>query len=99
MLIGCLHGQMLQVEVPDELQSYTTVSFLLEHEPKVKNFVTYKAQIRRDIKLKEIELKKSKKREIKRKEMNRILKENPGLEIDEDIFLGVFVIFNLPKLI
>lgn len=88
MLVGCIHGQMMQVEVPTDPQSYTEVSFLLEVEPKYKNFVTYKAQILRDIKLNEIEARKAKKREKKRKEMVKILQENPGLEIDEEIFLG-----------
>lgn len=81
---------MMQVDVPTEPQSYTHVSFLLNLEPKYKNFVTYKAQIRRDIKLREIEARKEKKRDKKRKELEKIRKDNPGLEIDEEIFLGTF---------
>lgn len=78
----------MQVEVPTKPQDYTKVSFLLDLKPKYKNFVTYKAQIRRDIKLKEIEERKEKKRDVKRKKMEEIKKENPGLELDEEIFLG-----------
>lgn len=78
----------MQVEVPTDPQEYTTVSFSLNLEPKYKNFTTYKSQIRRDIKLKEIEEKKEKKRAKKRIEMEKIKKENPGLEIDEDVFLS-----------
>lgn len=81
----------MQVELPTEPQDYTRISLLLNVEPKYKNFLTYKSQIRRDNKLREIEERKSKKREKKRKEMERIQKENPGLEIDEDLFLGSFV--------
>lgn len=79
---------MMEVKVPREPQEYTQVSFLLNYESKYKNFVTYKAQIRRDIKVAEISKKKEKKREKKRKEMERILKENPGLDLDEETFLG-----------
>lgn len=89
VLVGCLHGKMMQVDVPNEPQDYTDVSYLLNLEPKFKNFVTYKAQIRRDIKLKEIEERKNKKREKKKKEMQKIQKENPGLDIDEETFLGI----------
>lgn len=81
---------MMQVEVPSDPQTYTEVSFLLNLEPKYKNFVTYKAQIRRDIKLREIEARKDKKRKGKLKELEKIRKDNPGLEIDEEIFLGTF---------
>lgn len=79
---------MMQVKVPTETQNYTQVSYLLDLQPKFKNFTTYKSQIRRNIKLKEIAERKEKKREKKRKEMEKVKKENPGLEIDEEAFLG-----------
>lgn len=79
---------MMEVQVPEVPQSYTKVSFLLTVQPTYKNFLTYKAQIRRDIKIREIEERKAKKVEKKRKEMEKIKKENPGLEIDEEAFLG-----------
>lgn len=81
---------MMQVKVPTEPQNYTQVSLLLDLEPKFKNFTTYKSQIRRNIKLQEIEERKEKKRERKRKEIKKLQKENPGLEIDEELFLGKF---------
>ncbi|CAH1956940.1 unnamed protein product [Acanthoscelides obtectus] len=88
VLLGCLKGQMMQVCVPEEPQDYTDVSFELKIEPIYNRFSSYKSQIRRDIKIRQIEAKKAKKMAKKRKEMERIKKENPGLEIDEEIFLA-----------
>lgn len=53
-----------------------------------KRFTTYKAQIRRDIKIAEIEARKAEKREKKRLAMEQLMKDNPGLEVDEDVFLA-----------
>lgn len=78
----------MQFKVPTEPQNYTQVSFQLDLQPIFKNFTTYKSQIRRNIKLKEIEERKEKKRDKKRKELEKIEKKNPGLEIDEDTFLS-----------
>lgn len=88
VMVGCLHGQYAMVHVPKTPQDYTTVSYELKVDVTAKCFKTYKAQIRRDIKIKEIEEKKAKKIEKKREEMERVKKENPGLEIDEEVFLG-----------
>lgn len=88
IVVGCLHGQYVIVDVPRTPQEYTTVSYELKVEMTTRCFKTYKAQIRRDIKIKEIEKKKAIKIEKKREEMEKVKKENPGLEIDEDVFLG-----------
>lgn len=78
----------MQVDVPSFPQEYTKISYLLHLKPIHNKFTTYKAQIRRDIKIREIEARKAAKVEKKRKEMERIKRENPGLDIDEDIFLA-----------
>lgn len=70
-------------------QSYTTITYVLDVEIIHQRFITYKAQIRRDIKIREIEARKAVKREKKRVEMEKFKKENPGLEVDEEIFLGM----------
>lgn len=88
IMVGCLHGQYVIMDVPKRPQDYTTVSYELKVDVKTRRFKTYKAQIRREIKIREIEEKKAKKIERKRAEMERVKKENPGLEIDEDVFLG-----------
>lgn len=92
-MLGCVHGQMMQISLPTEEQSYTSVSFKLELQPQYNTFTTYKSQIKRDNKIRQIEEKKAKKVAKKREEMERIKKENPGLEIDEETFLGACPIF------
>ncbi|ERL94503.1 hypothetical protein D910_11780 [Dendroctonus ponderosae] len=88
VLLGCVHGQMMQISLPTEEQPYTGVSFKLELRPQCNTFTTYKSQIKRDNKIRQIEEKKAKKVAKKREEMERIKKENPGLEIDEETFLA-----------
>ncbi|KAL1505618.1 hypothetical protein ABEB36_005142 [Hypothenemus hampei] len=88
VLLGCLHGQMMQIPLPVEEENYTATSYQLNLEPKYNSFTTYKSQIKRDIKIQEIEERKAKKVAKKRKEMEQIQKENPGLEIDEETFLA-----------
>lgn len=86
--VGCLRGSFFEVDVPTEPQFYTTVSFLLKLKTKIRKFCSYKSQIRRDIEISIIEAKKAEKVEKKRIDMEKIKEENPGLEIDEELFLG-----------
>ncbi|KAK4886372.1 hypothetical protein RN001_002643 [Aquatica leii] len=88
VMAGCLYGHFIQVQVPSVPQNYTTITYILKESPIVQRFITYKAQIRRDIKIAEIEAKKSEKRERKRVEMEKIKADNPGMDIDEEIFLA-----------
>lgn len=90
ILIGCIHGHVVQVHVPELPQFYTTITYILDLDSKRINqrFTTYKSQIRRQIKIDEIEARKAAKRDKKRIAMEEMLKENPGLEIDEEIYLG-----------
>lgn len=78
----------MEVDLPKVPQDYTKITYLLYVNTTHKRFTTYKAQIRRDIKIKEIEARKAKKVEKKRAEMEIIKRDNPGLDIDEDVFLG-----------
>jgi WD40 repeat protein len=88
VLVGCLHGEILQLKAPHHPQDYTKVSYLLKLDVQENKFVTYKAQIRRDLKIKEIEARKAKKVEKKRIDMEKLKAENPGLDIDEEVFLA-----------
>ncbi|XP_050303878.1 cilia- and flagella-associated protein 44 [Anthonomus grandis grandis] len=88
VLVGCIHGEMMQIELPSEEQSYTSISFNLYLTARYNVFKSYKSQIKRDIKIREIEERKEKKVAKKRIEMEQIKKENPGLEIDEETFLA-----------
>lgn len=88
VIVGCNQGHFLQVDLLATPQSYTTITYILHLKPQQNRFVTYKAQIRRDIRLAEIEVRKAEKVAKKRVEMEKILKDNPGLEIDEEVFLA-----------
>ncbi|CAG9762758.1 unnamed protein product [Ceutorhynchus assimilis] len=88
ILLGCMQGQLMLIQLPSDEQPYTGVSFLLELEPVLNHFRSYKSQIRRDQKIAEIENRKAEKVARKRKEMEKIKKDNPGLDIDEEIFLA-----------
>lgn len=88
---------MMQIQLPAQEQPYTGVSFKLQLDPQCNTFTSYKSQIKRDIKLKEIEEKKAKKRAKKMEEMEKVKKENPGLEIDEEAFLGDWLVYSYNK--
>ncbi|XP_069678702.1 cilia- and flagella-associated protein 44 [Periplaneta americana] len=89
LLVCCLTGEVVEVTLPEEPQSYTKVSFnLIQSEIKTLTFHSCKSQIRRDILLEEIEQRKIKKLEKKREELEKIKKENPGIDIDEETFLA-----------
>lgn len=84
---------MMQVQVPHEPQDYTGVSFLLKLMPQENQFRTYKAQIRRDIKIAEIEKRKAEKLAKKMLELEKVKAENPGMTIDEEVFLRKWQLF------
>ncbi|XP_030750373.1 cilia- and flagella-associated protein 44 [Sitophilus oryzae] len=88
VLVGCIHGQMMEIQLPEEEQPYTDISFRLFLDVQLNCFKTYKSQIKRDIKIKEIEERKAKKVAKKREHMEQVKKDNPGLEIDEEAFLA-----------
>lgn len=88
VLLGCKHGYMVEATLPQKPVSYTKTSYLLRITPKEKQFQSCKSQIRRDIIIRELELKKFAKLERKKKELERIKKDNPGIIIDEEVFLG-----------
>ncbi|XP_031340937.1 cilia- and flagella-associated protein 44-like [Photinus pyralis] len=87
LLGGCAHGHYFQVEVPNSPQKYTTVTYKLKEVPTQKRFITYKSQILRDILLAEIAAQKAKKVERKKVELAQLKTDNPGMDIDEELFL------------
>lgn len=90
LLVSCCAGTFVEVILPQYPQEYTDVSFhLVKTKTKSITFHSCKSQIRRDMNLKEIEEWKLKKLERKREEMDKIKKENLGMDIDEETFLGI----------
>lgn len=82
----------MQILVPQRPQIYTGKSFLLELSPKYNQFQTYKAQIRRNIKIEEIRKRKAEKLAKKREELEKVKAENPGMMIDEELFLRKIIL-------
>lgn len=83
-----MHGEMFQFTLPHEPVNYTKISYLLHTIKPIKNrFPTCKSLIRRRLHVQEIEKKKAEKIERKRRDMAKLKAENPGLDIDEDLFL------------
>ncbi|XP_055624931.1 cilia- and flagella-associated protein 44 isoform X2 [Toxorhynchites rutilus septentrionalis] len=87
-LIGCRHGQILEVALPDKPQPYTDISYhLKEINIRQLTFQSVKSEIRRNIRIAEIENKKQLKRLKKMKSLEKIRAENPAVEIDDEAFL------------
>lgn len=87
-MVGCKGGEVLEADLPEEPKSYTDISYRLSHiQLRVLKFVSTKGQMRREILLKQIEERKMKKRKKKMKKLEKIKKDNPGAEINEEVFL------------
>ncbi|XP_055535978.1 cilia- and flagella-associated protein 44 isoform X2 [Wyeomyia smithii] len=87
-IIGCLHGQVLEVELPEEPVTYTDTSYHLKNlDIRQLTFQSVKSEIKRNIHIAEIEERKQQKRARKMQSLERIRIENPGVDIDEAAFL------------
>lgn len=87
-MVGCKEGEVLEADLPEEPKSYTDISYRLSHvQSRVLKFVSTKGQMRREILLKQIEERKLKKRKKKMKKLEKIKDENPGAQINEEVFL------------
>lgn len=79
----------MEADLPEQPRSYTEISYRLTHiKPKILKFISTKGTIRRNEKLVAIEKRKEKKRKRKLKELEKIRKDNPGAEINEEAFLA-----------
>lgn len=92
-----MQGYIMEVELPCTQQTYTSKSYKLNLDPVYNRFTTYKSQIRRNKKVKKINAKKQKKLTKKQKELQKIKEENPGMELDEEAFLGIESFFIIRK--
>ncbi|XP_035917499.1 cilia- and flagella-associated protein 44 isoform X1 [Anopheles stephensi] len=88
-LVGCRHGQLLEVELPETSVEYTTISFHLRHvEIRQLTFQSVKSEIKRNLRVAEIENRKQEKRARKLQTLERLRIENPKAEINEEAFLA-----------
>lgn len=89
VLAGCKAGEVIEAELPEQPRSYIDISYRLLHiKPKILKFISTKGKIQHDQKLAEIERKKLKKRKKKMRKLKKIKEENPGAEINEEVFLA-----------
>ncbi|XP_068986815.1 cilia- and flagella-associated protein 44 isoform X3 [Bombus flavifrons] len=89
LLIGCLRGDCMEVKLPMIPQSYTTTSYeLVKCRPASFKFESVKSAIERQIIKEKYEAEKEERLKERRKEMERLIAENPHIIIDEDTFLA-----------
>lgn len=92
-MVGCLRGEVLEIDVPERSRSYTILSYRLTHiEIKTFVFKSTKSELRREIRLKEIEDLRLLKRTKKMRSLEKLRKENPDIKVDEETFLGSYCI-------
>ncbi|CRK89887.1 CLUMA_CG003434, isoform A [Clunio marinus] len=89
IILGCKHGEVTQIDLPESSNASTSTSYHLDQVPvKTFKFKSVKSQILRNKRMKEIELEKMKKREKKVKELEKMKKDDPLMEINEEEFLA-----------
>uniref|UniRef100_A0A1B6CQQ9 Uncharacterized protein n=2 Tax=Clastoptera arizonana TaxID=38151 RepID=A0A1B6CQQ9_9HEMI len=85
-LISCYNGHIVKVNLP-ELKLFTSNTYKIDLQQNVIKFVSVKSKILRELLLEEIEAKRLEKLEKKKLELEKVKAENPGWEIDEELFL------------
>ncbi|XP_015431042.1 PREDICTED: uncharacterized protein LOC107187452 [Dufourea novaeangliae] len=91
LLIGCLKGDCVEVELPTEPQSYTTTSYeLVKCKLVIFKFESVKSLIQREMLKKEYEKEKERRIAEKKKEIEQLIVENPHIIIDDEAFLAEF---------
>lgn len=87
-----MHGEIIELDLPDRPRSYTEQSFKLTHiETKSYTFKSVKSEIRRQIKIEEAIKDKLIKRQKKEKALALLKAENPDIKIDEEAYLGKLI--------
>ncbi|KFB51082.1 AGAP006735-PA-like protein [Anopheles sinensis] len=88
-LVGCQHGQLLEVELPESPVDYTTISYHLRHvEIKQLTFQSVKSEIKRNLRIADIERRKQEKRARKLHTLEKLRQDDPRAEINEVAFLA-----------
>lgn len=89
LLIGCLHGEILEFDVPERPRSYIDKTYKLTHLiPKQTIFKSVKSEILRKEKLKQMDKVKAIKKAKKMASLERLKATNPDITIDEEAFLA-----------
>ena len=89
LIVGCKNGHVIEADVPEKPNTYTDVSFHLGHIPlKYLKFKSVKSLIKRNLKIKDIEVRKQTKRAKKLKELEKLQMDNPEVDINQETFLA-----------
>ncbi|XP_043512128.1 cilia- and flagella-associated protein 44 isoform X2 [Frieseomelitta varia] len=89
LLIGCLKGDCVEIKLPTTPQEYTTTSYeLVKCRSASFKFESVKSVIEREAIKKKYEEEKEERLKERRKEMEKLIAENPHIVIDEETFLG-----------
>lgn len=95
-----MRGNCVEVILPSTPQPYVIASYeLVQCQPKGFKFRSVKSAIRRELIRVQQEKEKKEKIAKKRKEIERLMAESPGLEITEEAFLGHYIACSLIFLI
>ncbi|XP_039285511.1 cilia- and flagella-associated protein 44 [Nilaparvata lugens] len=87
-LVCCSDGHFLEVTFPLQRESFEVVSYELHNlATKLRRFASIKSEILRSIELQEIANRKQAKLDAKKAELEKLKKENPHLDINEEIYL------------
>ncbi|KAF3430089.1 hypothetical protein E2986_07212 [Frieseomelitta varia] len=88
LLIGCLKGDCVEIKLPTTPQEYTTTSYeLVKCRSASFKFESVKSVIEREAIKKKYEEEKEERLKERRKEMEKLIAENPHIVIDEETFL------------
>ncbi|KAK1137227.1 hypothetical protein K0M31_001748 [Melipona bicolor] len=91
LLIGCLKGYCVEIKLPTTPQAYTTTSYELVKCKSVSfKFESVKSAIEREAIKKKYEEEKEERLKERKKEMEKLIAENPHIVIDEETFLREF---------
>ncbi|XP_050529600.1 cilia- and flagella-associated protein 44 isoform X1 [Daktulosphaira vitifoliae] len=85
-LISCASGHIAEISFPTSRPLYTKESFLLRLEPKIIETKSIKSEIIRNQFIKKLNEKKKEKKNRKREKLKILKENNPGVEIDEELY-------------
>lgn len=89
IVAGCKLGDVVQADLPEQPTASTETSYQLKQIPLSHfKFKSIKSHVRRNEKIKQIEIRKEQKRQRKIKSLEKKMIENPKIEIDEEAFLA-----------
>lgn len=85
-LISCDSGHIVEVDIPTSRPPYTRESFLLKLESRVIKTVSIKSEIHQQQYLFNLTKKKTDKINRKKETLQLLREQNPGDEIDEELY-------------